>query len=230
MGYYSEKLAGRRLRRCYDIASARVKQYLQAEIDHVLSGISPEDSVLELGCGYGRVTCEMAAAAKRAVGIDTTMESLQLAAALMSEKHTCDFLMMDAVQMAFPDNIFDLTACVQNGICAFGVDPQALLREAVRVTRPGGRILFSSYSHKFWDHRLQWFERQSEEGLLGAIDYRRTGDGVIACRDGFRAGLMGEEELRSLCGKIGLFPLFREVDQSSLFCELKKPRMADRKI
>jgi ubiquinone/menaquinone biosynthesis C-methylase UbiE len=230
MGYYSEKLAGQRLKRCYDIASPRVKRYLRAEIDHVLSGVSDKDTVLELGCGYGRVTCEMAAAAKRAVGIDTAMESLQLAVALMSKKDACDFLMMDAVRMAFPDNIFDVTACVQNGICAFGVDPQALLREAVRVTRPGGRVLFSSYSRKFWDHRLRWFERQSEEGLLGAIDYRRTGDGVIVCRDGFRAGLMGEEELRSLCGKIGLQPLVTEVDMSSIFFELTKPYGEDRKI
>ena len=230
MEYYSENLSGLRLKRCYDIAPPRVKRYLRAEIDHVLSCVSDTDTVLELGCGYGRVIHEIAEAVEWAVGIDRAMDSLKLGAALMAKEHACDFLMMDAIQMAFPDNIFDVTACIQNGICAFGVDPQDLFREAVRVTRPGGRVLFSSYSHKFWDHRLHWFERQSEKGLLGAIDYRQTGDGVIVCLDGFRSGAMGEDGFRRLSGKIGLSPLITEVDQSSLFCELTKLPMVDRRI
>ena len=62
-GYYSAKLSGERLQQCYELASARVKQYLEAEIDFVLSRLRPNDSVLELGCGYGRVAFRLADAA-----------------------------------------------------------------------------------------------------------------------------------------------------------------------
>jgi len=223
MGYYSEKLAGKRLRECYDIAPARVKQYLDAEIQYVLSRTKPEDSVLELGCGYGRVTIEIAGVAKRVVGIDTSTESLELARSRVKSGISCEFLEMDATTLLFDDNGFDLVVCIQNGICAFGADPFILVKEAIRVARPGGNILFSSYSSNFWAHRLEWFELQSNHGLLGKIDYDTTGDGVIVCKDGFRAGAMGEAEFRELCKRIESEPNIYEVDGSSLFCELVKP-------
>ncbi len=49
MGYYSERLAGSRLRECYNIAPKRVQQYLDAEIQFVMDRLGPGDSVLELG-------------------------------------------------------------------------------------------------------------------------------------------------------------------------------------
>lgn len=223
MAYYSEKLSGKRLRECYDIAPARVKQYLDAEIHHVLSMTKPEDSVLELGCGYGRVTWEIAVVAKRVVGIDTAAESIVLARSRAKNGMSCEFLEMDATTLSFDDNGFDLVVCIQNGICAFGVDQFVLVKEAIRVARPGGHVLFSSYSGKFWPHRLEWFELQAERGLLGEIDYDTTGDGVIVCKDGFRAGAMGDAEFRELCKRIELEPTINEVDESSIFYELVKP-------
>jgi SAM-dependent methyltransferase len=191
MGYYSENLAGERLRQCYEIAPPRVRQYLNAEIQHVLSRTGPEDSVLELGCGYGRVAREIAKIARRVVGIDTAPESLELGRSYAGEKTPSEFLEMDATDLQFEDNEFDLIVCVQNGICAFGVDPEILAGEAIRVMRPGGRTLFSTYSSRFWAHRLPWFELQAEHGLVGEIDYEATGAGVIVCKDGFRAGRWG---------------------------------------
>ncbi len=224
MGYYSEKLAGERLRRCYEIAPPRVEQYLRAEIRHVLSLTGPGDSVLELGCGYGRVTFEIAKIAGRVVGIDTAGASVDLARSEVREGGRCEFLKMDAADLGFGDDEFDLVVCVQNGICAFGVDPLALMKEALRVASPGGRVMFSSYSDKFWIHRLRWFELQAEQGLVGEIDYEATGGGVIVCKDGFRAGAMGDGEFRALCGRAGVGCSITEVDESSVFCELLKQR------
>ncbi len=79
MGYYNEKLAGARLRRCYEIVPPRVRWYLDSEVRHVVSRISPENAVLELGCGYGRAAFELAKAAHRFIGIDTAPENLELA-------------------------------------------------------------------------------------------------------------------------------------------------------
>ena len=71
---------------------------------------------------------------------------------------------MDASRLAFVDGSFDLVACVQNGICAYAVDQRALIRESLRVLRPGGKALFSSYAESFWEPRLAWFERQAAAG------------------------------------------------------------------
>lgn len=223
MGYYSEKLAGKRLKRCYDIAPPRVKQYLEAEIERLISKTGQGDSVLELGCGYGRVALRLAAAAGHTVGIDTAVESIEMARGLVPGGRSCEFIEMDATAMSFEEGRFDLVACVQNGICAFGVDMPKLVTEALRVTRPGGLAVFSSYSERFWEHRLEWFEIQAAEGLLGEIDYEKTGGGFIVCKDGFRAGAMGEEDFRALCAKLGLEASITEVDGSSIFCEIVKP-------
>jgi len=222
-GYYAAKLSGERLRRCYEIAPPRVREYLRAEIAFVRERLSAADRVLELGCGYGRVALELAKTAGRVVGIDTSSESLALARRLAGDGTRCEFLEMDAADLRFADGGFDVVVCVQNGICAFNADPVRLVREALRVTQPGGRALFSTYSSRFWEHRLRWFEAQAAEGLLGAIDHDETRGGVIVCEDGFRAGMLAPEELAGLGRAVGRAPTITEVDGSSVFAEWRVP-------
>jgi 2-polyprenyl-6-hydroxyphenyl methylase/3-demethylubiquinone-9 3-methyltransferase len=137
---------------------------------------------------------------------------------------------MDALDLLFPDCSFDAVVCLQNGICAFGVDQVSLLQEALRVTRKGGMVLFSTYSDRFWSERLAWFEAQAAEGLIGAIDRVASGDGVIVCVDGFRAGRLTPNDFRSLCSLVGVEPEIAEVDGSSVFCEIVKPGAAQQDV
>ena len=215
-GYYDAKLAGERLQRVYDIASPRIVQYFEAEIAHLLKHIKPADDVLELGCGYGRVTFRLAPAAKRTVGIDAASENIDHARRLDTE-NACEFMLMDALDLTFADESFDVVVCIQNGICAFNVDKQALVAEALRVTRKGGTVLFSSYADQFWPERLSWFEAQSAEGLVGPIDYDACGEGFIVCTDGFRSGRMSPEDFRKLCSDLGLSHKILEIDESAVF-------------
>ncbi len=219
--YYSKKLSAERLKQVYEIAPPRVRQYLRAEIDHVVSRLRAGRIVLELGCGYGRVLEPLAGKAELAIGIDTSMDSLAMAREELAGLKSIRLLRMDAARLGFADKTFDLVACVQNGISAFHVDQRALLAESVRVTRPGGTALFSSYTERFWEHRLEWFRLQSEAGLLGEIDPERSRDGRIVCRDGFSATTVSPEKFRELTtGLPALVEVF-EVDGSSLFCELR---------
>lgn len=219
-GYYGRSLSGERLDRCYAIASPRVKQYLEAEIDSVRSRIRPADAVLELGCGTGRVAGRLAEGGARVTGIDTAAESISVA---KRDHPDCEFFEMDALSLGFPDAAFDLVACVQNGICAFHADPDLLLREALRVTRPGGRVLFSTYTAEFWPERLGWFHAQADAGLLGPIDIERTGNGIIVCSDGFRSGTFTLDAFENLCRRSGVAGALTVVDGSSLFCEVIAP-------
>jgi len=222
--YYTQKLAAERLRACYDLTPPRTKAYLKAEIEFVLQKISSSMAVLELGCGYGRVLRQFLSRARSVVGIDTSMHSLRMAAELVDHSKSVHLAAMDAAQMGFQSESFDLTICIQNGISAFGVDQNSLFAEAVRVTRSGGIALFSSYSERFWEERLKWFQLQAEHGLIGEIDHRSTGNGVIVCKDGFRAATVDSKGFTSLAAGLGLIPNIIEIDGSSLFCEIVVPQ------
>ena len=219
-GYYDETLSAHRLRRCYEIAPPRVRQYLEAEIQHVLGKIRPSDTVLELGCGYGRVLEPLAEHAATVVGVDTSRASLQLAKKLLGESGRCHLLAMNAVSLGFRPGVFDVVIGIQNSISAFKVNERDLIREALRVTRPGGWVLLSSYSENFWDARLEWFELQAKHGLIGEIDPDQTGNGVIVCKDGFRAVTLGPGDFTVLVTSLGYDPIIEEVDGSSIFCEI----------
>lgn len=218
--YYSDKLSAEHLRQCYEIAPPRVRQYLAAEIQHVVNKIRPSDIVLELGCGYGRVLEKICAKAKTVIGIDTSGASLQHAKRLLAGLSNCQIFQMNAIALGFKDRAFDVVVCIQNGISAFKVDKRDLIRESIRVTRAGGIALFSSYSDRFWKDRLEWFELQAKEGLIGEIDHKATGNGVIACIDGFRATTVGPAEFITLTSKFDVTTRIYEVDDSSVFCEI----------
>jgi ubiquinone/menaquinone biosynthesis C-methylase UbiE len=222
--YYAEKLSAARLQRCYEIAPPRVRDYLEAEVAHVLERITPHARVLELGCGYGRVVKVLLSKATQVIGIDNSYANLELALDFVGVSWpSCAFLQMDAVRLGFVDHSFDAVLCIQNGISAFKVDPLGLLKEMLRVARPGALILFSSYSDRFWAHRLEWFQRQSDAGLLGEIDHEHTGHGVIVCKDGFKATTFRPADFRSLAARAAVPAMITEVDDSSIFCEITVP-------
>ena len=221
--YYSEQLSAERLRQVYDLAPDRVKQYLQSEIRFVMERLKPDDRVLELGCGYGRVLDKLAEKVQPVIGIDTSLDSLYMA---RKSNLASSFWLaaMNAANLAFCDQCFDVIVCIQNGISAFNIDPEDLIREALRVTRPGGRIFLSSYSKRFWPDRLNWFRIQAKHGLLGEIDEEATGNGVILCKDGFKATTLGPEEFRTLASSVGVSVMITEVDESAIFCEIEVPQ------
>lgn len=219
-GYYEKKLSAQRLKQCYDIAPPRVKQYLEAEVNHVVEKIKPADRVLELGCGYGRVLPELARKAGFVVGIDNSLPSLELGREILGPITNCGLVFMDAVRPTFQSGVFDVVACIQNGISAFHVDQRVLIAESLRIVKTGGFVLFSSYSQKFWEARLEWFYLQAAAGLLGEIDEEKTGNGLIVCKDGFTASTISPEKFQNLTAGLHANVRLVEVDESSLFCEI----------
>lgn len=216
--YYEEKLSATRLRKCYDLGSPRIKKYLDAEISHTLNFIKPNEKVLELGCGYGRVLSRLQANSSFIFGIDTSLESLKMSKSFESDGKRFHLANMDAGMLGFSESVFDAVICIQNGISAINGNSKQLLSEALRVVKPKGKLIFSSYSEKFWNERLKWFEIQSKEGLLGEIDYDATGNGVIVCKDGFRAETFSLDDFQKLADEFGLDAIIEEVDGSSVFC------------
>ena len=215
--YYANKLSAERLKRCYDIAPQRVRQYLEAEINFVLENIRSSNQVLELGCGYGRIFPWLLTKTNNIIGIDNSYSSLHYGKNNYSFEKRSYFAQMDADVLGFYDSVFDVVLCLQNGLSAFKVNRKKLVNEAVRVTKSGGIVFFSTYSEKFWDHRLEWFKIQAAHDLIGEIDYNETGDGVIVCKDGFKAVTISGSEFDELSSSLNLKSAITEVDGSSLF-------------
>ena len=219
--YYAQKLSAERLELCYKLAPLRVKKYLEAEIKFVVEKIKDNDTVLELGCGYGRIFPELLTKANAVFGIDNSYSNLKYAKEKFQRVDSVYLFQMNAANLGFREDQFDAVICIQNGISAFKVDQMKLVEETKRITRKGGQVFFSSYSEKFWDHRMEWFQIQSEHDLIGEIDYEKTGNGVIVCKDGFKAVTITKDDFISLTLNTRIVPEIIEVDDSSVFCFLK---------
>ena len=219
--YYIENLSGNHLHRVYSLADESVQTYLEGEIEFCRERISPGDRILELGCGYGRVLKALAGEAHTTEGIDNAPGNIKLASEYLSDEPGVEIRQMSVEHLEFKDSSFDLVLCTQNGLSAFGLDPQIVVQEACRITKPDGRMLCCTYADSFWSSRLQWFRKQTDAGLLGAIDEVKTGEGVIVCTDGFRSSSMTNEQFREIASALNLASNIVELTSGSLICEFR---------
>lgn len=102
--------------------------------------------VVELGCGTGYVSAWcLAAGAASAVGVDNSIEQLRSARMLQTEfDRLFPLLRANAETLPLPDDAFDFAISEYGS--ALWCDPYAWIPEAARVLRPGGRLVFLSWS------------------------------------------------------------------------------------
>ena len=219
--YYAESLNSQKLFQVYDTALPSVRQYLDTEIDFVRQHLNGTERVLELGAGYGRIVRELAPHCTHIVGMDISPDSVRLGSEYLKGCPNAEMVAMDVHRMHF-DESFDIVLCLQNGLSAMRADGNTV-REILEVLSPGGTAFFSTYSSGFWEHRVAWFQEQADKGLLGELDMEKTRDGVIFCKDGFRATTQTPEEYEAIGRQSGCSYEITLVDDSSLFLILHKP-------
>jgi 2-polyprenyl-6-hydroxyphenyl methylase/3-demethylubiquinone-9 3-methyltransferase len=117
---------------------------------------------------------------------------------------------------------FDVVLCLQNCLSVLKGKPLEVVKNSMKALLAGGKAYFSTYSAKFWQHRLAWFREQISKGLLGELDEEQTKDGVIVCKDGFRAVTFTEDDFASLGAASGFRYEIEKVDESSIFLIITK--------
>jgi ubiquinone/menaquinone biosynthesis C-methylase UbiE len=136
--------------RARDLA-ARLERRAQAE-DEVaaratyltLLDISAGERVLDVGCGSGAVTRDIARRVGEhglAVGLDPSPELLALARRLAEGAGLDDrteFREGNALRLPFPDGSFDVVVCAT--VLSHVPEGEAAIPELARVLRPGGRL------------------------------------------------------------------------------------------
>jgi len=202
-----------------------VKQYFAAEMDFVRHELHGHERVLELGAGYGRIMKELAPYAASIIGIDISEDSVGFGQKYLKDSPKCRLKVMDAHKLEFGAE-FDVVICLQNGLSAMKGEALNLIEEGMRVLSHGGKAYFSSYSPRFWEHRLAWFHEQANKGLLGEINLEKTKDGMIVCKDGFVARTYSREDMEKLGQAGGYNFRIQEVDNSSIFLILEKNRVS----
>jgi ubiquinone/menaquinone biosynthesis C-methylase UbiE len=113
----------------------------------LVSKIDPSgiNSILEIACGTGRVTRHLRNRFKapvKLVASDINADMLHVAKTQIKDS-SIEFKVEDAQNLSFPDNSFDLVVC-QFGLM-FLPDKKKGLSEAMRVLKPGGKYIFSTW-------------------------------------------------------------------------------------
>jgi ubiquinone/menaquinone biosynthesis C-methylase UbiE len=103
---------------------------------HLLPHLRPGLDLLDVGCGPGTITVDLAArvAPGRVVGIDSSPDVIARAQALGDERVT--FAVDDVYHLAAPDASYDVVHAHQ--VLQHLTDPVAAVTEAHRVLRPDG--------------------------------------------------------------------------------------------
>lgn len=112
---------------------------VEQAIAHIAENINGK-SVLEVACGCAEFSLAAAQTAKSVDGIDLDYLRLPPSA---RKTEGFKFTVMDATNMAFPEGSFD-AAVMYNAIGHLGAVLEKVLKECLRVTKPGGAIFVIS--------------------------------------------------------------------------------------
>ncbi|MDP6443296.1 MAG: class I SAM-dependent methyltransferase, partial [Pirellulaceae bacterium] len=165
----------------YDMMDhSAVNQLFVDDLMQALDGGEPSADVLDLGCGTGQIPVALCEAWEecRVMATDLSINMLDLAnynieVAGLTERILLQQL--DAKELPCDDDYFGVV--ISNSIVHHLPDPIVALREAVRVTAPGGLIFFRDLL------------RPTDEATVGSLVSQYTGEESDAARKMFDESL-----------------------------------------
>jgi len=131
-----------------DLSQHGFMDLAQMEALAVVAQWSPDQRVLELGCGNGRVAEWLSdRTGARITGIDYIPEAIRQARErTISKRARLDFAVQDIAELDLPDASFNGVLSVDT---LYFTDLDATLSRLARLLKPGGRLL-AFYSHGTW--------------------------------------------------------------------------------
>ena len=118
-----------------ETAEERIPLYLQV-------GIKDAEKILDVGCGSGMVTRDIAHLTKgKVIAIDGSQDMIDVAKKILSDYKNVELKVGDAENLPFKDNYFDIVTC--NLVLMWADDSQKVVNEMARVVKIGGIVLAS---------------------------------------------------------------------------------------
>ncbi|MGE3934807.1 MAG: ArsR/SmtB family transcription factor [Rhodospirillaceae bacterium] len=141
----------------------------EVEVESALTDLLPPDSVsdlLDIGTGTGRMLVLYGPSAARAVGVDTSRDMLAVARANLDAaglRH-CQVRHADMYRLPFADRSFD--AITVHQVLHYADRPRAVIGEAARVLKPGGRLVVADFT----PHTIESLREEHAHRRLGFAD------------------------------------------------------------
>lgn len=105
-------------------------------------GLKDAGRILDIGCGAGFVTRDIAHFSKgQVIGTDGSSKLLKVAQNVLKNQVNTWIILSDAHHLPFKERAFDIVTC--NLLLMWADDPQQILHEMYRITKPGGCVLAS---------------------------------------------------------------------------------------
>jgi ubiquinone/menaquinone biosynthesis C-methylase UbiE len=139
----------------YSLGSADILDRATSEIVSRLAewGLLRSDAtVLDTGCGIGRIERALAPQVGAITGIDISSSMIEEARRRCGDLSNVAFEQCNGRDLAgFRDRSFDLVLAVDSFPYLFAADPEIVarhLRDAARVLRPGGAVVILNFSYR----------------------------------------------------------------------------------
>ena len=107
--------------------------------------LTPETSLVDVGCGTGELSLELASAVGRLTGVDADPDDIAQARAAAGSVRDVQFLVGDAYALPLPDGSAD--AVLGHSVLEALDRPADALREMRRVLKPGGVVGVASVEY-----------------------------------------------------------------------------------
>jgi SAM-dependent methyltransferase len=145
--------------------------------------------VLDIGCGEGMEALALSRMGAAFVhGIDIYIDAPRNEAIRKESAGEIRFSVMDATHTSFPDEEFD--AAVTYAAFEHFADPFAVLKECVRVVRPGGLVFLTSsvWAHPYGSHmqfftKVPWVQYLFSEKTIMTVRKKYRNDGAMRFAD-----------------------------------------------
>mmetsp|Transcript_1026 Transcript_1026/g.2408 ORF Transcript_1026/g.2408 Transcript_1026/m.2408 type:complete len:400 (+) Transcript_1026:99-1298(+) len=166
LGYYNEEEME---------AGYKKKDFIQAKYDFIdemmkFGGIDATSDagakVLDVGCGFGgtsRYLADKLGPKAEVTGITLSPNQVKRGTELAMERNlpNAKFTVMNALEMDFPDNTFDIVWACESG--EHMPDKEAYINEMMRVLKPGGKFVMATWCQR--DDRVVPFDKRDKRDL-----------------------------------------------------------------